>query len=1014
MQQLDPDGQAPRRRLPETDMVGAHSALCSSNEQDLPSRDPLLAKASEEVIATPPTSSPQPSAGLRELRKLFPPRSSTPPEHECASASQDSLKSLSASKLEKDDATSNISGTPSSSRPKMPSQACHKCPSIGGQLFHCTTCARRYHRQCLPLHITPHDIDRRWQCERCLRKGTPKRAAPVDMATATKTNNTYELQHRLASRFQHNQVKSPSTILPPHSAPAVQPRSEASIAECPAAETEAPRAERSSEPRQLDMAPPVGNTIFKLPTKEIVGTPEKKAADDLVEKSFSGAHRPSNMVETGAKKGLIFKRVKKTASTELRGGHQAVPAESSPSFPRRDERLAGAHLQASTVTKEPATENMRYSADEGETLPKVRVQNNDVEVALKTAQKTDIGHGMGAKSAPHIHGQAPHHSSPDTGLASPVVDNIAPCVSSADSVLQEPTILRPPIAKAKRNPITPVPCSICRKQKVPRHPSGRSICTKCKRSEACQTARASVASIEGDTSRHPPKTAANPPSAERPEEDFTRKGQQIEAARAHLGAFVNLPKAPSQQPVLVAADESEIPIPLPTEQEEPAAPLVTLTALSLPQKRKPEPTSRPKESEDAFDLGNSMHRPKNTYWKLISMALCAAPEHRMQPLAVASWVAKNIPGYSLKEGSWANSLKASLIHNNNGELGKQICSVVNVRGSEGTIEKWYELLPGLDFRLMQWDSVLQKPFMQSSPVSPGVLQPQAEGELSASKEVTEPWCNRDRIAKKRLGKETSSSTQPQSYDDGMSSNHEAMNKTCVTVDEKSSEDEPLARVPRRRQHRMRPNMATQDSQDCNGQAGGDPMEVDEISMLLHAAGQSPSKPSDEGARTFEEIDEDSSLAIMPEEEDDQSELREIIRQEESEAAYTERSLFAAWPEYDPRNQFDAAAKIAEIAKRPRKKQLFATPAYYSPLGEQPFLRVRKPRASATQQSPVKRAAKSRAREAQDKIDATSVRTFDTLEEFFGLNDVDLIPCIEDGQICFKHKNGRRGVFKTGM
>ncbi|KXT06979.1 hypothetical protein AC578_7249 [Pseudocercospora eumusae] len=1039
---LYPDGQLPVLEDPKTNIVGpaevSSKHLCSKDHrmQDSSSRDTysFVRKASEEAAAAEISPSPQPSSGLQELRKLFPVRSPTPLERDPALLSPASVKSHSASKLEKDDTSSTVSGTTSQSRTKMGSQACHKCPSMGGQLFNCTTCKRRYHRQCLSLHITPDDIDEWWQCERCVRKGVPKRspedhvstthegeqmvcsaqarpavtdAAPVNMATSNKTNITHGLQHNPPRQHQQIAVETPETIPSLANAATVHFRAEVSIEERPAAEpviarrdsAGSARAERSAEPQQLNMAPSTSNAMLEVPVEDIVDAPEVEAADDLVEKSFSiDADKPSVDVKTGFKKGLIIKRVKTTSNPKLRDEHHAVPAVTSPSIPQGGARSIDPNHHVPSAMNDPVAVSLG-SAEQSKNLQsatRVQMQHDDGILASKASQMSDDGHTIEAVSASNI------------PLAR-VADNMASCASPADSVLEERTLSRPSIAKVKRNPVAPVPCSICKKTKVPHHPSGRSICTKCKRSDIAQKPNSGVASGDATPQLEPSAMVADSPGIARLEAEQTHGPVQAEAAEAHVDAASNIAETSRQQALVAGVDGSDNSTSGPTGKGESTAPPATLTATSIPQKRKPEPTTR----EDIFDLGNSMQRPKNTYWKLISMALCAAPEHRLQPLAVASWVAKNIPGYNLKEGSWAGSLKACLIHNTNGELGRQICSVVQVRGSDGTLEKWYELLPGLEFRLMQWDSVLQRPFMQASPISLGALQSQAEGE-----EVMEPWRSKDSIAKKRrmqLGKSTGPSSQSQSFDGSMASTQETINKTCAPVDEGSSEDEPLAWGPRRRQHPLRPNMAptTQDSHDCSGQPGVSPMEIDEISTLLHAAAQSPREPSDEETRAFEEIDDDSSFAEVPEE-NDQSELRELIRQGESEAAYTERSLFEAWPEYDPRNQFDAATKIAEIAKRPRKKQLFGTPAFFSPLGEQPFLRVYETPASTAQNSPVKRAATSRAHEAPDKTDATTVRTFDTLDEFFGLNNVDFVPFIEDGQICFKHKNGKRGVFKTGI
>ena len=116
---------------------------------------------------------------------------------------------------------------------------------------------------------------------------------------------------------------------------------------------------------------------------------------------------------------------------------------------------------------------------------------------------------------------------------------------------------------------------------------------------------------------------------------------------------------------------------------------------------------RPALSE--HDLGDSFFRPKGSYEKLIGMALCSAPDHRLSGAGVAEWVAKNIPGYKLGEGKWESSLKATLTLKKQGYEGKPgLWKKIELTSNKFSQCEW-ELLPGEADRLLHWDPVLGRP-----------------------------------------------------------------------------------------------------------------------------------------------------------------------------------------------------------------------------------------------------------------------------------------------------------------
>ena len=54
--------------------------------------------------------------------------------------------------------------------------------------------------------------------------------------------------------------------------------------------------------------------------------------------------------------------------------------------------------------------------------------------------------------------------------------------------------------------------------------------------------------------------------------------------------------------------------------------------------------------------------------------------------------------------------------------------------------------------------------------------------------------------------------------------------------------------------------------------------------------------------------------------DDRLTLAQLIKADAEHLDFSAKSLFDEWPEYDPTNQFDREAKLAEIKRRPTRKQ----------------------------------------------------------------------------------------------
>ena len=70
-------------------------------------------------------------------------------------------------------------------------------------------------------------------------------------------------------------------------------------------------------------------------------------------------------------------------------------------------------------------------------------------------------------------------------------------------------------------------------------------------------------------------------------------------------------------------------------------------------------------------------------------------------------------------------------------------------------------------------------------------------------------------------------------------------------------------------------------------------------------------------------------------------LARAIKKDAENADYSAKSLYEEWPEYDPANRFDREDKIAEIRRRPTRKEKFGT------LSQDPWVTWRPERSQKT-------------------------------------------------------------------
>lgn len=172
-----------------------------------------------------------------------------------------------------------------------------------------------------------------------------------------------------------------------------------------------------------------------------------------------------------------------------------------------------------------------------------------------------------------------------------------------------------------------------------------------------------------------------------------------------------------------------------------------------------------------------------------------------------------------------------------------------------------------------------------------------------------------------------------------------------------------------------------------------------------------------------------SLQVVAVRETTKPSLAELIRQANKTRPWTDKPFFDEYPEYRQENFISKEDRVAEIGKRPTRKQLFGKPAAYS------RLKAAKPIESETSYlPPAMRGTVSPEKRQRAIVDALPTDAYGweepghgispkecmSLEEFFGLPS-NPIPIVSEGQLAFRDgtrtDDGRlpraRVVYKVG-
>jgi hypothetical protein len=463
-------------------------------------------------------------------------------------------------------------------------------------------------------------------------------------------------------------------------------------------------------------------------------------------------------------------------------------------------------------------------------------------------------------------------------------------------------------------------------------------------------------------------------------------------------------------------------------------------------------------------VGDSHNRPKGSRTILVAMAMSMFPAQRMQAKDILDWISANIPTCIAGEGNWHERVVSQLTQGTRTKGVGGYWLMEEWKEGDGGVpgKKWYKLLPEKADEMWTWCSLRQQPVSPkrpsvaktcgvkrqrepkrgesattlhgtlsvssaSTPTTPLVTRPStvinsSNGLNGSAKSPTTIARTPDRDAMdvdESLSTNAAVVEDEQPYKSVTAQSTEPQNTPQNTpgIDHASSDDEPLLKR-RRRDELNKPRLPRLADMQQHTPANTEMEELpDAENEVAHATPTEHRDSPDSGRST-----EDSNSSF-------QTKKAKVVVLNMRKGSLSDagnrlpvRSQLVTdfhneWPEYREENVLDEQAKVAEIAKRPTRKQMFGKPA----LGSR--LRVREPSVDAPT-IPINVSPEKRARSFVIDPDnpypweKDAGEEFETLDEFFDF-PVNAIPIISEGQLAYRdgmrHDDGRlrraREVFK---
>jgi hypothetical protein len=459
-------------------------------------------------------------------------------------------------------------------------------------------------------------------------------------------------------------------------------------------------------------------------------------------------------------------------------------------------------------------------------------------------------------------------------------------------------------------------------------------------------------------------------------------------------------------------------------------------------------------------VGDSYNRPKGSRTILVAMAMSMFPTQRMQAKDILDWISANIPTCKAGEGNWHERVVSQLTQGTRTKGVGGYWLMEEWKEGDGGVpgKKWYKLLPEKADEMWTWCPLRQRPIEPKHPSvakTSGVKRQREpkctenatalRGTLSVSSASTPttPLVTRPSTAINSVNGLYSSKQSPTMVtrtpdQDAMDVDESLSANTAVVEDEQpnnsetaqstepqhtpgfdhaSSDDEPLLKR-RRRDELNKPRLPRLAYMQQHTPANTEMEELpDAENEVAHAT---PTEHRD--SPDFRRSTEDSNSSIQTKKAKvvilnmRKGSLSDAINKAPVRSQFV-TDFYNEWPEYREENVLDEQAKVAEIAKRPTRKQMFGKPALCS------RLRVREPSVEApaisVNMSPEKR-ARSFVIDPENPYpwEKGVGEEFDTLDEFFDF-PVNVIPIISEGQLAYRdgmrNEDGRlrraREVFK---
>jgi hypothetical protein len=455
-------------------------------------------------------------------------------------------------------------------------------------------------------------------------------------------------------------------------------------------------------------------------------------------------------------------------------------------------------------------------------------------------------------------------------------------------------------------------------------------------------------------------------------------------------------------------------------------------------------------------VGDSGDRPMGARLILVAMALGSTCSRRMQAPGIKEWIASTIPGYKRREGNWESRISAELSQEKLSPSGSGYWREEEWQVGEGGKPKckWYRLLPEKEDEMWTWCPVLKEP------LSPSARREAQKTTKSAVKLATAAVRTITAASTSGLATPKSGTNGPVSIycgsfvpgEDGKLHNtnsEEAAGDDAMDIDELMGNESPEPLRGLKRKHPSRSKMTesfTPDQKDYSS-SEDEPLSASwkikrrRGGTLLQARTQSPAtqQQTPTNRRSQDEMKLEPGVSTV-----DSAERGEDAHDDPDGASKSSgtsagrgkaglvilhlngsrrpstadyynhyfaakrvqlaSSLYNEWPEFRQHGS-DEHDKLAEIQKRPRKKQLFGK------LASHPQVRFETDLSAQTfatnNFSPEKR---SRTRMVDPRPDEPypwenpdndpTRKEYTSLEEFFDFPD-NMIPIISEGQLAYR-------------